>query len=127
MFSNSEQGVMRLNISVLKIEHRNKFFKLKSSLFASSFLSEVALFNAKIHFLKVITPAKFESTPIAIASMNKFAAQSNLKNYTANLCVANSVEGGIVNFSNEIEADMNAIAPPWKTTINLFNVSQSHN
>lgn len=123
--SNTERVMRNSSIPVLTIKQRYENFNINNIVFASLFLSEAKrifpklkslaeLFNSKIHLLKVITPARFERTPIAIALMNKFAAEFNLKDYTVNLYADNSVEGGIINFSNEVEADIIAITTHGK-------------
>ncbi|MBL6664084.1 MAG: universal stress protein [Flavobacteriales bacterium] len=123
--SNTERVMRNSSIPVLTIKQRYENFNINNIVFASLFLSEAKrifpklksfaeLFNAKIHLLKVITPARFERTPIAIALMNKFAAEFNLKDYAVNLYADNSVEGGIINFSNEVEADIIAITTHGK-------------
>lgn len=123
--SNTERVMRNSDIPILTIKHRCENFNLNNIVFASLFLSEAKrifpklkslseLFNSKIHLLKVITPARFERTPIAIALMNKFATEFNLKDYTVSLYADNSIEGGIINFSNEIEADVIAITTHGK-------------
>lgn len=118
--SNAEKVMRSSYIPVLTVKQRYENFNPKNIVFASLFLNEAErvfpklklfsdLYGAKLHLLRVITPQRFERTPIIFALMNKFAAYFKLENFSANLYADYSIEGGIINFSNDVNADIIAI------------------
>lgn len=123
--SNTEKVMRSSYIPVLTIKQRYENFNPENIVFASLFLNEAErvfpklksfsdLYDAHLHLLRVITPQRFERTPISIALMNKFAVQFKLENFSSNLYADYSIEGGIINFSNEIDADIIAITTHGK-------------
>ena len=118
--SNAEKVMRSSYIPVLTVKHRYENFNPTNIVFASLFLNEAErvfpklklfsdLYGARLHLLRVITPQFFERTPIVIALMNKFAAFFKLDNFSSNLYADYSIEGGIINFSNDVDADIIAI------------------
>ncbi len=124
--SNTEKVVRLANSPVLTIKNEIENFNNKKMVFASNFYEEsytvfekirffADVYNAHIDLLKVITPKDFESTSISKKLMEEFAKKFQLKNFTINIYNAMSVERGITDFSNEVEADLIAIETHGRT------------
>jgi nucleotide-binding universal stress UspA family protein len=129
--SNTEKIIRMADTPVLTVKHRYEDFNPQNIVFASLFLDEAKyifpklktfseLYEAKLHLLKVITPNRFERTPLGVALMNKFAKIFNLKDFTSNLYADFSIEGGILNFSSEINADIIAITTHGKRRLSYL-------
>lgn len=82
------------------------------------------LSEAHIHLLKVITPRHFEPTPISKKLLEDFIEYFKLTNYSINIYNATSIEKGITDFGDEINADLIAIETHGRTGIaHLINGS----
>ena len=135
--SNTEKVVRHSDIPVIVIKNEIDDFKLDNLIFASDFrehykpgfkkMVEFAnKFDAKIHLLRVITPSNFESTFVAKKSIKDFIADTDLKDHTINLYNDKSIEGGVLHFGEETEADIIAInTHSRRGLIHLFNNSIS--
>jgi len=133
--SNTEKVIRFSNSPVLTIKNEQTNFIIKKMVFASNFYNEsytvfekikffADLYKAHIELLKVITPKDFESTPVSIKLMEDFAKKFKLSNYSINTYNTSSIEKGITDFSDEVEADLIAIETHGRTGIaHLINGS----
>ncbi|MDY0780858.1 universal stress protein [Tenacibaculum sp. IB213877] len=133
--SNTEKIVRNSDIPVLVVKKEEKEFKPKNIIFASSFkegkdhafkklLSFSKDFKSKIHLLKVNTPQKFENTYECKRRIHNFIKKHNIENYSINIYNDSSVENGILNFANEIDADIIALGTHSRSGLShIFNGS----
>lgn len=68
-----------------------------------------ALFNARLHMVRINTPNNFEQDVIMRPLLEKFAERHMLNNYTVNIFNDIYEDRGILNFANVINADMIAM------------------
>ncbi|MGB1042399.1 MAG: universal stress protein [Tenacibaculum sp.] len=137
--SNTEKTVRNSEIPVLVTKKDDGDFTPNNFVFASSFkpekkqvfsnfLSFAQKFNSKIHLLKINTPQKFENTQETRTKIKDFIEKHNLKNYSINVYNDSSVEKGILNFSNEVNADVIALATHGRSGLShIFNGSITKN
>jgi len=137
--SNTEKIVRLAESPVLTIKNEHADFEIKKMVFASDFYGEsytvfekikffADLYKAHIDLLKVITPKDFEPTPMSRKLMEDFAEKFKLKDITINIYNATSIEKGITDFSDEINADLIAIETHGRTGIaHLINGSLAEN
>ena len=133
--SNTEKVVRNSEIPVIVTKKNGDYFIPKDLVFASSFkpdktqaferfLEFAENFDSKIHLLKVNTPQKFENTQETNKRIKKFIEKYDLKNYTINVYNDSSIEKGILNFSNKINADIIALATHGRSGLaHIFNGS----
>ena len=126
--SNTEKVVRMADIPVLTIKNRHKDFNIKSMVFASDFHDDsytvfkrikffAELYEVRIDLLKVITAKNFEPTSISNKLMEDFAKKFKLKDSHINIYNATSIEKGIIDFSDEINANLIAIETHGRTGI----------
>lgn len=138
--SNTEKVVRKSTIPVLVVKKDFEKFKLKKIVFASNFKNEdkkevlkkllefAAIFESKIHFLKVITPSNFESTFEVTKKINDFINEFVLPKHHITIYNDFSVEKGILNFSREINADLIALSTHGRSGLShLFSASVTKN
>lgn len=124
--SNTEKIVRLANSPVLTIKNDTGDFVIKKMVFASNFFEEsyqvfdkikffADIYKAHLYLLKVITPKEFEPTPVSQKLLNDFINKFNLKNYSVSIYNSQSIESGIIEFSNEINADLIAIETHGRT------------
>ncbi len=124
--SNTEKVVRLANSPVLTIKNEYPDFNIQEMIFASDFFGEsykafekikffADLYEAHINLLKVITPKDFEPSHVSRKLMENFAKKFKLTDATINICNATSVEKGITDFSNTINADLIAIETHGRT------------
>jgi len=116
--SNTERVIRSVKAPVLTVKNKVEgSFNPANIVFASNFMkiSEKAikslktiqgLFDAKVHFVKVITPNTFETTPDTMKTMNNFAKEHDFVDYTVNAFNYYSEEEGIRSFAESIDASM---------------------
>ena len=63
-------------------------------------------FNAKLYLLFVNTPNRFVTTAIAEKKMQDFIADFEIPNYELHIYNDDTIEHGILNFSESIDADL---------------------
>lgn len=137
--SNTEKVVRTSEAPVLVAKNDTKDFNPKNLVFASSFkptkhnvfekfLKFANKLDSKIHLLKINTPHRFENSQASKEKIEAFAERYNLPNYSTNVYNDNSVEQGILNFSNEIDADLVALATHGRSGLShIFNGSITKN
>ena len=133
--SNTEKIVRLADSPVLTIKNEIEDFGVKNMVFASNFFEEsytvfkkikffADLYKTHIYLLKVITPKEFEPTPVSQKLVNNFIKKFDLKNYTVNIYNSSNIEKGIIDFSDEINADLIAIETHGRTGLaHLINGS----
>lgn len=115
--SNTEKVVRNSDIPVLVIKRDVDNFKIENIVFASNFeqkskvafqniLNFAAIFNARLHLLKINTIHNFETTKESSDAIRNFINEFDLGDYTLNIYNDVSIESGILNFSNVIDADV---------------------
>lgn len=135
--SNTEKVVRTSKTPVLVVKNDHEIFKVENFVFASDFKKDnketyklavefAKLWNAKIHLLLVNTAGNFKTTLQAEEAMNEFIKDSDFENRSFNIINDLSVEKGILNFSNSIDADLIGISTHGKQGIaHFFNGSIS--
>ncbi|MDP3313417.1 universal stress protein [Lutibacter sp.] len=115
--SNTEKVVRNSNVPVLVVKTDMEHFKIENIVFASNFkfknrisfqsiLDFAALFDAKLHLLKINTIHSFETTKDSSDAIRNFINGFDLGEYSLNIYNDVSVESGILNFSKAIDADL---------------------
>jgi nucleotide-binding universal stress UspA family protein len=115
--SNTEKVVRNSDVPVLVIKQDVDNFKIENIVFASDFeqkskvtfqniLNFTKLFNARLHLLKINTIHNFETTKESSDAIRNFINEFDLGDYTLNIYNDASIEAGILNFSNVIDADI---------------------
>ena len=124
--SNTEKVVRLANSPVLTIKNEYSGFNIQEMIFASDFFGEsyeafkkikffADIYGAHTHLLKVITATDFEPSHVSRKLMENFAKKFKLTDATINICNATSIEKGITDFSNRINADLIAIETHGRT------------
>lgn len=133
--SNTEKLVRTSDVPVIVVKTSAEKFSLKNIIFASDFKDESKVsfqklldfcgnFNCTINLLMVNTIDQFESTKVVKEKMQQFIADFNLSNYTINIYNDRTIVQGIVNFADEIDADLIALSTHERSGLSkLFNDS----
>ena len=134
--SNTEKVVRTAKVPVIVVKKDNEKFRMKNLIFASSFKNEdkkevfrkflefANYFDSTIHLLKVNTPSKFESTQEATEKIETFIEGFDLPKYSINIYNDALIEKGILNFANNIDADLIALSTSGRTGLShLFSAS----
>ncbi|WGH74892.1 universal stress protein [Tenacibaculum tangerinum] len=137
--SNTEKVVRNSETPVLVTKKNRGKFTPNNFVFASSFkphktkaferfLDFARNFNSTIHLLKINTPQKFESTEETNLRIQNFIKKYNLEDYSINVYNDSSIERGILNFSNKVNADLIALATHGRSGLShIFNGSITKN
>ena len=115
--SNAEKVVRNSEIPVLIIKEEQENFAVNNFVFASDFSDEIKKpfqevvnfankFNAKLHLVTINTPNQFISTETAEDKMSSFVSNFQINNFQTHIYNETSVEKGVLNFSNRINADL---------------------
>lgn len=118
--SNAEKVVRFAECPVLTMHDNGTDINFKNLVFASSFYGETSksfpkiikfadMFGAHIHLLKVISSSSFETTRYSNKIIKDFIKPFNLTNYTIHIYNDTSVEKGVLNFAEDIDADIIAM------------------
>jgi nucleotide-binding universal stress UspA family protein len=129
--SNTEKVVRTSDIPVLVIKKDEADFKIKDIVFACEFTDEYKQSflnainfanssNATLHLLMVNTPSGFMTTSNAEERMNSFLQDINIGEYTLNIYNDVSVEKGILNFGNSVNADVIAMSTHGRQGLSHF-------
>lgn len=124
--SNTEKVVRNANCPVLTIKVKTNPNDIKKIVFASDFKEgekEVAarmkrlqfVFDAELYFVIVNTPANFETSRESIRRINTFVKTYGFENVKAEIYNSESEESGIIEFAEDINADMIAMATHGRT------------
>ncbi|MDP3353683.1 MAG: universal stress protein [Flavobacteriaceae bacterium] len=133
--SNTEKVVRRSDVPVLVVKEAPDDFKIDDIVFASNFHIEnrntfqkiidfATFFDANLHLLKVNTIHNFETTKKTSELIRAFVNEFDIGNHTLNIYNDITIEKGILNFSNDIGADLIAINTHGRRGLaHLFNGS----
>ena len=124
--SNTERVVRHAKCPVITLKKKRDFTKIHNIAFASNFEGDQAhvveelfklqeIFNAKLHLVKINTPNNFESNRTILKGMKDFVDKYEIKNYSLNIYNDYVEEDGIIYFSEDIGADMIALATHGRT------------
>ena len=124
--SNTQRIVRQAPMPVLVIKQRIERFALDNVVFASNFSQQdlekfesfrplFDLFDPKVHLLKVNTPRSFERSEDSHRAISAFLQRHELRRYTATVYNDLSIEEGILNFAQSIDADLIAMATHGRT------------
>ena len=124
--SNTEKVVRTATCPVVTVKAATDPGSLKKIVFASDFKEdndEIArrmknlqgLFNAQLYFVVVNTPANFETTRESIKRINLFAKTYGFEGVKAEIYNSRSEESGIIEFAEDIDADLIAMATHGRT------------
>ncbi|OOG77749.1 universal stress protein [Algoriphagus sp. A40] len=124
--SNTEKVVRNATCPVVTIKADTPFEKMKKVVFASDFKEsddEVAarikrmqaIFNAEFYFVVVNTPGNFETTRESIARIKMFVQKYHFENIKAEVYNSMSEESGIIEFADDVDADLIAMTTHGRT------------
>ena len=124
--SNTEKVVRNAQCPVLTIKGKSDPDSFKKIVFASDFKegdSEIAarvrrlqnLFDAELYFVVVNTPGNFEPTRDSINRIKTFVKTYGFENVKAEIYNSVSEESGIIEFADDINADLIAMATHGRT------------
>lgn len=136
--SNAERIIRTSETPVLSIRKQVDDFYPSTVVFASRFLKEaetawykvqpfVNAFDSMTHLLRVISPAQFERSSVLMGLMNKFGYEHKINPFSSNVYVDQTVEEGIKNFSEEMQADVIALTVHRNRRLNLIVGQKSKN
>lgn len=119
--SNTEKIVRFSKVPVIAVHEAKSIGTIKNIVVPTTlplnqhdFMSRVKalqqFFDARLHLLVVNTPAHFKSDRDLKEAAETFAKFYKLENYTVNFRNDQSERNGIINFANDINADMIAMA-----------------
>lgn len=133
--SNTEKVVRHSSAPVLVVKKDSAELNINDIVFASDFSSEgkdrfkdiiafSKVFNAKLHLLYVNTSSNFNTTKEIDAKIEKFIEDCGVSNFDSAIYNDISVEKGILNFTNTINADLIALNTHGRSGLSqLFNGS----
>lgn len=124
--SNTEKVVRNANCPVLTIKGKTNPKEIKKIVFASDFRegdAEVAVrmkrlqfvFDAELYFVIVNTPGNFETSRESINRINTFVKTYSFENVKAEIYNSSTEESGIIEFADDINADLIAMATHGRT------------
>ncbi|AUP78920.1 universal stress protein [Flavivirga eckloniae] len=129
--SNTEKVVRTSETPVLVVKNEHETFKINDFVFASDFKDEskatfekaiyfANILKAKMHLLMVNTPNKFITSAKSKDRMKTFVEGFGFSNYTINVYNDISIEKGIMNFSQSINADLIGMSTHGRQGISHF-------
>lgn len=133
--SNTEKVVRFSPVPVIAVRNAPYFGSIRNIVFPNSLelnqtelIAQVKklqeLFDATLHILLVNTPTRFQTDQDAIEAMHEFAKHYSLKHYTVNFRNNPNERDAIIDFVNEINGDMLAMATHGRRGLaHLFNGS----
>ncbi len=129
--SNTEKIVRLSSVPVLVV--KNDAFELQKPnfVFASDFSNETKpsftkmlefanTFDATLTLVTICTPNSFKPTAVARKTMEDYAAEFNLKAFSLHIYNDTNIEKGILNFANEIDADLIGLCTHGRTGLAHF-------
>ena len=119
--SNTEKVVRTANCPVVTVKSKIDPVNFKKIVFASDFreddyklVSQIVnlqkLFDADLYLVIVNTPSNFETTRESSMRIKTFVNKNNIENAVAEIYNSSSEEAGIVEFAEDIDADLIAMA-----------------
>lgn len=124
--SNTEKVVRHSKCPVITVKSAIKLNEIRKIVFASDFEDEddeiiyelkklQRLLGAEITLVKINTPSLFENSKDSKARIRKFVEKQGLTNITVEIHNSSSEEEGIIEYAEEIGADMIAMATHGRT------------
>jgi nucleotide-binding universal stress UspA family protein len=124
--SNAERVVRHAKCPVLTIHKPMEKMKIDSIVYANSLeesehrssgiLREIQkAFKAKIHLVRINTPNNFKPDHVSLPILNKIAENSEFSDYEVHVYNDSSEEAGILNFADQKDADLIAMATHGRT------------
>lgn len=124
--SNTEKVVRNASCPVITVKADTPIESMKKVVFASDFREsddKVAarikrmqtLFDAEFYFVAVNTPGNFETTRESMARIRTFVQKYHFENIKAEIYNSLSEESGILEFADDIDADMIAMTTHGRT------------
>jgi len=124
--SNTEKVVRTANCPVITIKAETDVKDMKKVVFASDFRDsdeEVAnrfkriqsVFNAEFYFVIINTPGSFETTRESMSRIRTFVQKHRFENVKAEIYNSLSEESGIIEFADDIDADLIAMTTHGRT------------
>ncbi len=124
--SNTEKVVRNASCPVITIKADTPIKSMKKIVFASDFREandEVAkrikriqaIFDAEFYFVAVNTPANFETTRESMHRIRTFVQRYKFENIKAEIYNSMSEESGIIEFADDIQADLIAMTTHGRT------------
>ena len=115
--SNAEKVVRNSEIPVLIIKKDRSSFNIEKFVFASDFTEEIKKsfakavkfaneFDAELHLVMINTPSNFKPTHLSHQIMDDFISHFTIRKFSKHIYNDTSVENGILNFANHIDADL---------------------
>ncbi|GLB50988.1 universal stress protein UspA [Neptunitalea chrysea] len=135
--SNTEKVVRHANIPVMVIKKPILEINFKHMVYASSFLHNYhesfkkavemsKQFGYTLHLLYVNTPNNFKTTHAIKDRINEFLNIAEVTDYTVNIYNDETIEEGILNFANSINADLLSVSTHGRRGLaHFFNGSLS--
>lgn len=129
--SNTEKVVRLSNVPVMVIKEEIPSFDPTTIIFASDFSEEIKkpfqkildfvnIFESKLHLVTICTPNSFKTTAVAKRIMQEFISEFEIKNFSTHIYNDTNIEKGIINFSNEINADLISLCTHGRTGLSHF-------
>jgi nucleotide-binding universal stress UspA family protein len=126
--SNAEKLIRKSRIPVLTVKENEEDFDFSDLVFASDFEADMKekfpmvhnfakIFSSKIHLLKIVSSDAESQKNLANQSIDKFATEMGIENYTKNVVYNRNIEDGILEFSTKINADVIAMETHGRTGI----------
>ncbi len=135
--SNTEKIVRHSKIPVLVIKKEEAQFEPNHIVFACDFSEEskepfakmltfAKIFESKLSLVTICSPASFKTTAATELKIKNFVSNFELQNYSSHIYNDTNIENGIVNFANEVNADLIGICTHGRTGLaHFFNGSIS--
>jgi nucleotide-binding universal stress UspA family protein len=129
--SNTEKVVRQSEVPVLVIKNKVENFKAANITFASDFSNEIKkpfkkvlefakLFGSKLNLVMICTPNSFKTTLAARKIITEFVSEFDMPEYSFETYNENNIEKGIINYSNENNADIIAFCTHGRTALSHF-------
>ncbi|MDO7173411.1 universal stress protein [Mariniflexile sp. AS56] len=129
--SNTEKVVRTSQTPVLVIKNEHRTFGTRHFVFASDFKEEslppfekaiqfANILGSKMHLLMVNTPNHFITSGDAQSRILNFTKKVKMPNYTINIYNDVTIETGIMNFSQSIDADIIGMSTHGRQGISHF-------
>lgn len=129
--SNAEKIVRKASCPVIAIKNKVAIESINNIVFASDFMRAddeftdhlknlQKLFGAKLHIVKINTPASFTSTRHDRKQIDEFVEKYNIKRYTTDIYNYKNEEDGIIYYAEDIEADMIALGTHQRRGVGHF-------
>lgn len=124
--SNTEKVVRNSSCPVITIKDKRNVEDIKNIVFASDFTKSSTkiinklkklstALNAKLCLVKINTPSMFENSRDSLRSMQEFIEEHGLLNTKTDIYNSASEEEGIIQYAEDINADMIAMATHGRT------------